>query len=141
LSTARDLNARVRGSGPTSVVLLHGFGSDQGVWSSFVPWLADRHRVVTFDLPCAGTVAPNVFDLRRHGTLDGYAEDIGRVLVELACEGCIFVGHSVSGLLGLQIAIENPGLLGRLVLIGAFATPRAIPAASTTRLWARCWTR
>jgi pimeloyl-ACP methyl ester carboxylesterase len=115
------LNARCIGRGPETIVLAHGFGTDQGVWQRFIPGLAQRFRVVTYDLACAGTADPSYFDLERHGSLEGHAVDLIEVLAEQKVSRCTFVGHSVSGMIGVLASVEHPELFQHLILIGASA--------------------
>nr|GMD58610.1 probable esterase KAI2 [Ipomoea batatas] len=76
-------NVRVVGSGPRTVVLAHGFGTDQSVWKHLVPHLVDGCRVVLFDNMGAGTTNPDYFDFDRYATLEGYAYDVIAILEEL----------------------------------------------------------
>ena len=69
------LNVRVVGSGERVVVLSHGFGTDQSAWSRILPYLTREHRVVLYDLVCAGSVNPDHFDFRRYNGLDAYVDD------------------------------------------------------------------
>lgn len=115
------LNARIVGRGEQAVVLSHGFGSDQSAWDALVPALAERRRVVLYDLACAGTVDPERFDLRRYGELDGYAQDLIALLHGLAVPRCHFVGHSMSGMIGILAAARRPDLFAGLVTLGASA--------------------
>lgn len=120
------MNARVEGDAAGTIVLAHGFGCDQSVWDALVPALKARMRVVRFDLACSGAASPEAFELRRHGTLDGYAEDILDLVRELNLERFVFVGHSMSGMAGLIAAVSRPKLFEKLVMIGA--SPRYLSA-------------
>uniref|UniRef100_A0ACD5TU81 Uncharacterized protein n=1 Tax=Avena sativa TaxID=4498 RepID=A0ACD5TU81_AVESA len=113
------LNVRVVGSGERVVVLSHGFGTDQSAWSRVLPYLARDHRVVLYDLVCAGSVNPDHFDFGRYNSLDAYVDDILSILDALSIPRCsAFVGHSVSAMIGILAAIRRPGLFAKLVLIG-----------------------
>ncbi|KAK8962652.1 putative strigolactone esterase D14 [Platanthera guangdongensis] len=112
------LNVRVVGSGENVVVLSHGFGTDQSAWNRIVPFLQRDHRIVLYDLVCAGSVNPDQFDFRRYTTLDAYADDLCLILESLRIDRCFFVGHSVSAMIGILAAIRRPDLFIKLVLIG-----------------------
>jgi sigma-B regulation protein RsbQ len=112
------LNARMAGRGPDVLVLVHGFGSDQRVWDSYVPWLSRHCRVITYDLPFSGDADPAYFELRRHGTIDGNAQDLLDILNSFGVERCSLMGHSLGGLIGLFAAIERPKLFDQLILLG-----------------------
>jgi pimeloyl-ACP methyl ester carboxylesterase len=118
------LNVRVVGSGERVVVLSHGFGTDQSAWSRVLPYLTRDHRVVLYDLVCAGSVNPEHFDFRRYDTLDSYVDDLLAILETLRIPRCAFVGHSVSAMIGILASIRRPELFAKLILIGA--SPRYI---------------
>lgn len=118
---AHKLNARVVGTGDTAIVLSHGFGTDQSVWDPLLPALMPRYRVLLYDLAGAATADPDVFDLRRHGEIAGYADDLEMLMRRFAIDRCHFVGHSMSGMLGIVAASARPDRFRSLFLIGASA--------------------
>lgn len=118
-SILEALNVRVVGSGERILVLAHGFGTDQSAWQRILPYLAPDHRVVLYDLVCAGTVNPDFFDFRRYTTLDAYVDDLLCILDALRIERCTYVGHSVSATIGILASIRRPELFTKLILIGA----------------------
>jgi pimeloyl-ACP methyl ester carboxylesterase len=118
------LNVRVVGAGERVVVLSHGFGTDQSTWSRVLPYLTRDHRVVLYDLVCAGSVNPEHFDFRRYNTLDSYVDDLLAILDALRIPKCAFVGHSVSAMIGILASIRHPELFAKLVLVGA--SPRLV---------------
>lgn len=121
------LNVRVVGAGEKVVVLSHGFGTDQSAWQRILPYLVRDHRVVLYDLVCAGSVNPDYFDFRRYTTLDAYVDDLLDILDALRVERCAaLVGHSVSAMIGVLAAIRRPALFAKLILIGA--SPRWAPS-------------
>lgn len=113
------LNVRVVGSGEKILVLAHGIGTDQSAWQRILPFFVRDHRVVLYDLVCAGSVNPDYFDFRRYTTLDAYADDLLYILHALNIERCTYVGHSISAAIGLLAAIRRPELFAKLILIGA----------------------
>jgi pimeloyl-ACP methyl ester carboxylesterase len=113
-------NLRVVGEGRRGVIVLaHGFGTDQSVWKHLVPHLVADYRVVLFDTMGAGPTNPDYFDFTRYATLEGYALDLLAILQELAVESCIYVGHSVSAVIGAIASISRPELFSKLVLLSA----------------------
>ncbi|KAF8410168.1 hypothetical protein HHK36_002690 [Tetracentron sinense] len=112
-------NVRLLGTGEGIIVLAHGFGTDQSVWRHLVPHLLDDYRVILFDNMGAGPTNPDYFDFDRYSTLEGYAYDLLAILEELRVHSCIFVGHSVSALVGAIASISRPDLFSKLVLISA----------------------
>ena len=106
------------------MVFAHGFGCDQNMWRHVWPAFADDHRIVLFDHVGLGGSDTGAFDTRRYATLRGYAQDVLEICRELDLRDVVFVGHSVSAMIGALAAIEEPDLFGALVLIGP--SPRYI---------------
>ena len=99
----------------------HGFGCDQNMWRLVAPRFEDRFRVVTFDFVGAGRSDASAYDEDRYASLDGYAADVVELLDELALGPVVFVGHSVSSMIGVLASIARPELFDRLVLVGPSA--------------------
>ena len=111
----------VRVSGPATarpMLLAHGFGCDQTMWRSVTPDLATDHRVVTFDHVGSGDSDLAAYDPRRYGSLAGYADDVVALCRELGLTDVVFVGHSVSAMIGVLAARRAPELFGALVMVG-----------------------
>ncbi len=99
------------------MVFAHGFGCDQGMWRFVWPAFADDYRVVLFDHVGYGRSDASAFDRRRHSTLAGYAGDVVAICDQLDLEDVVFVGHSVSAMIGALAAIARPERFSRLVLV------------------------
>jgi sigma-B regulation protein RsbQ len=114
-------------SGPVDgqpIVFAHGFGCDKNMWRFVAPAFEDDFRVVLFDHAGAGAADPLAYDVQRHASLQGYAADVVDICTELDLERVIFVGHSVSSMIGVLADQLAPGLFEKLVLIGP--SPRYI---------------
>ncbi|MEV1051091.1 alpha/beta hydrolase [Streptomyces sp. NPDC049887] len=107
-----------------TVVLAHGFGCDQNMWRLTVPALADDYRVVLFDYVGSGRSDPSAFSEDRYASLDGYAQDVVDVCEALDLRDAVFVGHSVSAMIGVLAAGVSPGRIGALVMVAP--SPRYI---------------
>jgi sigma-B regulation protein RsbQ len=107
-----------------ALVFSHGFGCDQNMWRFVAPRFADDHRVVLFDHVGAGNSDLAAYNPQRYSTLSGYAEDLLEILRELDLRGVVFVGHSVSAMIGLLASIAEPDRFSKLVLVGP--SPRYI---------------
>lgn len=116
---ARRHRVRLSGTGSEVVVLSHGLGTDQSSWDRIAPALAQRFRVVTFDLPGVGPLLPDDFDSQRYRYLSAYADDLLDLLDELGLRRCRYVGHSVSGMIGALAAVTDPARFDRLVMVNA----------------------
>ncbi|KAK9749559.1 hypothetical protein RND81_02G134500 [Saponaria officinalis] len=112
-------NVKMVGRGEKVVVLAHGFGTDQSVWKHLVPHLLDDYKVVLYDNMGAGTTNPDFFDFERYSTLEGFAHDLLAILEELKITSCVFVGHSLSAIVGTLASILRPQLFTKLVFVSA----------------------
>jgi sigma-B regulation protein RsbQ len=125
MSALRRNNVTVHGRADARpMVFAHGFGCDQNMWRDVWPAFADTHRIVLFDHVGAGGSDASAFDERRYATLDGYAADVLAICDELALEDVVFVGHSVSAMIGALAAAEGPDRFGALVMVAP--SPRYI---------------
>ena len=118
-------NVRVSGR-PTGrpLVFAHGFGCDQHMWRLVAPHFEDRFKVVLFDHVGAGESDISAYDVDRYSSLDGYAADVNEICQELDLEDVVFVGHSVSAMIGMLAALQDPGRYAQLVMVGP--SPRYI---------------
>jgi sigma-B regulation protein RsbQ len=108
-------------SGPTQgqpMLFAHGFGCDQNMWRFVAPAFEDRYRVILFDHVGAGGSDLQAYDRAKYSSLAGYAEDILEICRELELHDVVFVGHSVSAMMGVLAAVEEPARFDRLVLVG-----------------------
>jgi sigma-B regulation protein RsbQ len=103
------------------MMFAHGFGCDQNMWRFVAPRFADTHRIVLFDHVGAGHADPAAYDPERHSSLDGYADDVLEICRALELTDVIFVGHSVSAMIGLIAAKKAPELFSRLIMVGPSA--------------------
>jgi sigma-B regulation protein RsbQ len=124
LDVIRRNNVRVVGRGGPPLLFAHGFGCDQNMWRLVVPAFEASHRVVLFDHVGAGQSDASAYDRNKYGTLDGYATDVLDICRELALADVIFVGHSVSAMIGVLAAKREPNRFKALVLVGP--SPRYI---------------
>jgi sigma-B regulation protein RsbQ len=105
-----------RPDGPV-VMLAHGFGCDQNMWRLVLPALADRFRVVLFDYVGSGRSDASAWDRKRYSSLGGYATDVLEICAELDLADVVFVGHSVSAMVGVIAAHREPGRFAKLVMV------------------------
>jgi pimeloyl-ACP methyl ester carboxylesterase len=110
---------RIVGDGPDLVVFSHGLGTDQSAWHAVLDQLPDRCCAMLFDLPGAGPLLPDTFDLAAYDRLDRFAEDLLALLDEMGIERCRYVGHSVSGMIGALAAVRAPHRFVQMVMLNA----------------------
>ncbi len=106
------------------MVFAHGFGCDQHMWRHVAPAFEDEFRVISYDHAGCGAAAPEAYDTARHSTLGGYAEDLVEICHELGVTNGVFVGHSVSAMIGLLADLEDDDIFAKLVMVGP--SPRYI---------------
>ena len=112
-------NVQVHGPADGQPMLFaHGFGCDQSMWRFVWPAFGERYRIVLFDHVGYGGSDATAFDPRRHSSLEGYANDVVAICDELDLDRLVFVGHSVSAMIGVLAAIARPERFARLVLVG-----------------------
>jgi sigma-B regulation protein RsbQ len=114
-------NVSVHGTGRTSMMFAHGFGCDQNMWRFVAPAFEKDFKTVLFDHVGAGGSDLSAYDKAKYSSLSGYADDVVEIGRELSLEDAVFVGHSVSAMIGVLAARKAPGMFGKLVLIGPSA--------------------
>jgi sigma-B regulation protein RsbQ len=121
MSVLTRSNVHVRGRGDRAMIFAHGFGCDQNMWRLVAPHFEGQFRVVLFDHVGAGGSDLAAYDPTKYSTLNGYAEDLVEIAEALDIDGAVFVGHSVSGMIGVLAALQAPRRFGSLVLVGPSA--------------------
>ena len=109
---------KVTGRGTRPMLFAHGFGCDQNMWRFVAPAFEDDYRVVLFDYVGSGRSDLAAYDPEKYSGLGGYAQDVLDVCRALGLGDVVFVGHSVSGVVGMLASIKEPRLFSRLVMIG-----------------------
>jgi sigma-B regulation protein RsbQ len=112
-----------RPDGPP-MLFAHGFGCDLNMWRHVTPAFEDTHRIVLFDHVGAGGSDLTAYDQDKYSSLRGYASDILEICAALDLQDVVFVGHSVSAMMGVLAANREPGRFAKLVLVGP--SPRYI---------------
>jgi sigma-B regulation protein RsbQ len=118
--TARN-NVHVKGSGEKAMLFAHGFGCDQNMWRFVAPAFEAEFKTVLFDHVGAGGSDLSAYSPVKYSTLAGYADDVIELGRELGLHGAVFVGHSVSAMIGVLASIKAPGMFSSLVLVGPSA--------------------
>ena len=118
MSIQQRNNVQVMGSGQATMVFAHGFGCDQNMWRLLTLRFAPRYRVVLFDLVGSGLSDLSAYDRTKYATLDGYAGDLIEIVDEFARGPVLFVGHSVSAMIGMLADLRAPGRFAAHLMIG-----------------------
>jgi sigma-B regulation protein RsbQ len=112
-------NVTVAGpEGAQPMLFSHGFGCDQNMWRFVAPAFEAQFRTVLFDHVGAGGSDLAAYSHQKYASLRGYADDMLEICVELRLRDVIFVGHSVSAMIGVLAAAQRPDLFAKLVLVG-----------------------
>jgi sigma-B regulation protein RsbQ len=114
-------NVHIRGIGDKAMMFAHGFGCDQNMWRLVAPAFETDFRTVLFDHVGAGDSDLAAYDKKKYSHLAGYADDVVEIGRELGLKDAVFVGHSVSSMIGVLATEKSPGMFGKLVLIGPSA--------------------
>lgn len=120
----RRNNVNVSGKGTQPMMFAHGFGCDQNMWRFVTPAFENDYKVILFDYVGSGHSDLESYDAKRYSALQGYAQDVLDIVRELDLRDVIFVGHSVSSMVGILAAKEEPERFSDLILIGP--SPRYI---------------
>lgn len=125
------------GSGP-AVLLLHGGGpgaSGASNYSRNIDALAKRYRVLVPDMPGYGRSSKGIDKSDPFGCL---ADAMRGLLDELGISTAHLVGNSYGGAAALRLALDTPGRVGKLVLMGpgGIGTTRGLPTDGLNSLLA-----
>ena len=111
-------NVNVSGRGSRAMMFSHGFGCDQSMWAEVARAFEPDFKVVLFDHVGAGRSDLSAYDSAKYSTLDGYADDVIEIGRELGLTDAVFVGHSVSAMIGALASIKAPGMFSDLIMVG-----------------------
>jgi sigma-B regulation protein RsbQ len=111
-------NVREFGRGTQPMLFAHGFGCDQNMWRFVTPAFESDYRIILFDYVGSGKSDLTAYDPDRYSSLDGYAADVLDICHALDLRDIIFVGHSVSAMVGVLAANREPERFARLIMVG-----------------------
>jgi sigma-B regulation protein RsbQ len=114
-------NVRLHGSGERTMVFAHGFGCDQNMWRFVEPAFRYRFKTVLFDHVGAGRSDLKAYNKQKYSRLSGYSDDVVDIGRMIGLKGAIFVGHSVSAMIGALAVPKAPEMFSKIVMIGPSA--------------------
>ena len=103
------------------MLFAHGFGCDQNMWRFITPAFEEHYQLVLFDYVGAGNSDVASYNTDKYNDLNGYANDILDIVNALDLKDIIFVGHSVSCMIGLLAALKQPDRFSKMIFIGPSA--------------------
>ena len=111
-------NVKISGKGSQPMVFAHGFGCDHNMWRFVIPAFENDYRIIAFDYVGAGKSDASAYNVERYSNLNGYAQDILDICEALTLKDVIFVGHSVSSMIGVLAVIKAPEYFSKLIMVG-----------------------
>ncbi len=118
MSLEKRNNVQVHGDGPRTMFFAHGFGCDLNMWRLLAQAFAKRYRTVLFDHVGSGASALSAYDRSKYASLQGYADDVNELVAAYATGPALFVGHSVSAMIGMLANLRAPALYAAQIMIG-----------------------
>jgi pimeloyl-ACP methyl ester carboxylesterase len=116
------IHSSTTGTGPRTVILVHGYTCDESTWVDQVPELAKHYRVITLDLPGHGKSDVPAVDAF---SMDLFARAIEAVRAEAQADRVVLVGHSMGTPVVLRYAHLYPQHTAALVFVdGLMPTAR-----------------
>jgi len=111
----------MHGGRGSPVVFIHGLGSSGYMeWRFTLEPTAERHRVYAPDLPGYGrTEKP-----RARYTIPYFARFVERYIENRGLRSVVLVGASLGGRIALEVALEQPRLVRKLVLVNTLGLGR-----------------
>jgi sigma-B regulation protein RsbQ len=110
-------NVHVTGEGNKAIIFAHGFGCAQELWRLIVPAFESDYKVILFDYTGSGNSDKSFYEQRKYNSLNGYTQDLLDVIKALKLDNVIFIGHSVSTIIGALAAIAHPSYFSKLVMV------------------------
>ncbi|HVM22408.1 MAG TPA: alpha/beta hydrolase [Sphingomicrobium sp.] len=111
-------NVQVTGQGDRAIMFAHGFGCDQTMWQPVARNFEADFKVVLFDYVGHGRSDFSAYSPERYSSLDGYAADVVEIGEALGLREAVFVGHSVSAMIGALASRRAPEMFSDLVMVG-----------------------
>lgn len=98
-----------KGGGDTTLLFLHGWGINSSYWFDQLEYFSENYNVYALDLPGFGQSTAK----RKNWTVEEYARDVLAFIQGLQLKNVVLIGHSMSGDIVLEIALQNsPSIIG-----------------------------
>jgi len=111
-------NVRIIGKGKQPILFAHGFGCDQNMWRYITPAFEEHYQLILFDYVGAGHSRLDAYQSQKYQSLHGYKQDVLEIIEALELQSVIFIGHSISSMIGMLASIERPDYFEKLIMIG-----------------------
>ncbi|MCW3088103.1 MAG: Hydrolase [Sediminibacterium sp.] len=120
-SLLKKYHVQVSGEGKQPMLFAHGFGCDQHMWGFITAAFEKDYKVIVFDYIGSGKSDLSAYHPDKYSNLNGYADDILEICHELQLSDTVFVGHSVSSMIGLIAANREPSFFSQMIFVGPSA--------------------
>jgi pimeloyl-ACP methyl ester carboxylesterase len=107
-----DIHYEIFGSGPETLLFVHGLGTTGKSWHRLIPTLSPYFQCITLDLPGYGHSTKSNFPF----SISFFAKKIAAFLDHLNLHQVIIVGHSMGGQVALEVALHYPDKAKGMVL-------------------------
>jgi len=114
-------NVKVFGTGGQTILFAHGFGGDQTAWRYVYNAFTENYRVILFDYVGSGNSEHSAYRPELYSSLKGFSQDVLDICKALQLQQVIYVGHSVSSMIGMLAAVEEPSYFKKMVFLGPSA--------------------
>ncbi|MBB6110319.1 Pimeloyl-ACP methyl ester carboxylesterase [Mucilaginibacter lappiensis] len=104
------------GKNDTTLLFVHGWCINKSYWTNQTAYFGKKYRVVAIDLPGFGKSGKN----RKDWSPMAFSRDVDSVIKQLDLKKVILIGHSMSGDVALQAAVDNPKQVIGLVVVDIF---------------------
>ncbi len=115
----QEINAIEEGNPDRQLALMiHGWSSSWYAMSPLIGLVSQRFRAVAIDLPGYGSSPP----LPERVKIETYADILTDLAEKMTDSPVVLIGHSMGGMISLTMALRNPALIERMVLISPTIT-------------------
>ena len=121
---ATPIDVQVAGHGEPELIFIPGLACSGSVWDHVVARFEAGYRCHVVTLAGFGGKPP----IQSAHYLDDMADAIIAYVHEQKLVRPVIIGHSIGGVLALKIAIKEPDLPGRLVIVDSLPFPAALQA-------------
>lgn len=105
-----EINYYQQGEGETTLLFLHGWCINSTYWENQLSYFSKSYNVYALDLPGFGQSTAE----RENWTIEEYAKDVNAFMDALDLKNVVLVGHSMSGEIMVQTALNNSRIVGLL---------------------------
>ena len=116
-SVLKRNNVTITGNGQKAIMFAHGFGCDQNMWRFVLPAFEADYKIILFDYVGSGGSDSSAYKVDKYESLYGYAQDVIEICQALNLSDIIFIGHSVSSMIGTLANIQEPGIFSKLIFV------------------------